>query len=243
MLIALSLILAGLAASILMTSSPIAAKTTQTTYGEDINQTILSITGYGEIAYTPEQAVVIFTAIGSGDTAEEALNKCISKTEAIIEALKQLGIKEDEMRTSSISVNPRYDWDAKPPRIIGYEATYTLTVEVKEIDLVGKAIDAAFSAGADRMYGPQFTISDEKLEELRLIALRKAVEDAESKAREIAKILGKEVIHIKTINISPYYAPPRPPVPMPMVKEAAEIPIMPGEGTISITISATYILA
>ena len=117
-------------------------------------------------------------------------------------------------------------------------------MRIRDIGLVGKAIDAAFSAGADGMYGVQFTISDEKRAELVQQAIRAAVEDAEEKAKIIAESLGMKVVRIKSVSLS---SQPIIPVPRPAIAfkaaEAGGVPIEPGRATISASVSVIYLLS
>ncbi len=208
------------------------------------NFTTLTVSGYGEVTYTPDEAVITFVALGYGETATEALDKCSSKASAIISAIEKLGISKENMKTSSITINPRYDWEQKPPKLVDYEASYTLMIKVNDITLVGKVIDAAFSAGADRMYGLQFTISEEKKSGLIDQAIKAALNDAMRKAETTASHLGLKVVGIESINLSPQQAPPI--IIREEVKAAggyAEVPIVPGEGKISVSVGLTIILS
>ena len=243
--IAVCVIVIGLMTSMILTSNPILAETASTTSTSRMQEvTTLSIVGVGKVYYTPDEAMVTFRALGQGTTAEEALSVSASKASAIIDALKGLGIKDEDIKTSGINVYPRYDYEVKPPRIVGYEACYTIVVRIRDIDLVGKAIDAAFSAGADGMYGVQFTISDEKRAELTQQAIRAAVEDAEEKARVVAESLGMEVVGIKSVSLS---SQPVIPVPRPVIAfkapEAGGVPVEPGRAVISASVSIVYLLS
>ena len=245
--IAVCVIAIGLMTSMILTSNPILAETTSTSTSSQTQVkefTTLSIVGVGRVYYTPDEAMVTFRALGQGDTAEEALSMSASKASAIIDTLKDLGIEDEDIKTSGINVYPRYDFDVKPPKIVGYEACYTIVVKIRDIGLVGKAIDAAFSAGADGMYGVQFTISDEKKAELVQQAIRAAVEDAEEKAKIIAESLGMKVVRIKSVSLS---SQPIIPVPRPAIAfkaaEAGGVPIEPGRATISASVSVVYLLS
>ena len=119
-----------------------------------------------------------------------------------------------------------------------------MTVEVNDIMLVGKLIDAAFSAGADRMYGLQFTISEEKKLDLMDEAIKAALDDAMQKAEMAASHLGLKIVSVKSINLSPQETLPI--IIREEVKAAggyAEVPIVPGEGKISVSVGLTIILS
>ena len=212
----------------------------QNNYAKPQNYTTLSVSGYGESYYVPDKAVVIFAALGYGKTASDALSECSSKMSMIFSALEALGISRDNMETMGITVNPRYDWEQKPPQIVDYEASYNLMVEISDISLVGRAIDAAFAAGADRMSSLQFTLSEERESGLAAQAIKEAIDDALKKAEVAASQLGLKIARIDSISISHQQAPP--PIII-RTAEMAEIPIAPGEGKISATVSLTILLS
>jgi len=230
--------LAALIISVMGMNIGYAAETA--TFPEPKNYTHLTVSGYGEIAFTPDRAVVTFVTLGYGESAEKALQECAAKASAIISSIESLGINREDIETAQLMVRPRYDWDQKPPKIIDYEASYTLRVEISRIDLVGKVIDAAFSAGADSTYNLQFTLSKEKRSELTLKAVQSAISNALAKAEAAAELLGLKIERVESISISQQY----PPIIVRAAYEGkGEVPIIPGEGTISASVTLTCILS
>jgi uncharacterized protein YggE len=205
------------------------------------NYTTLMISGYGRVSYVPDRVTVVFVALGYGKNAADALSECSSKMSKIFSALESLGISRDSMRTSGINVNPRYDWEQKPPKLIDYEASYNLMVEISDISLAGKVIDAAFAAGADGMYGLQFTLSKERESELVNQAIKAAINDAVKKAEVAASQLGLKIVKIESISISHQQTPP--PIIVRSTAETAMVPIVPGEGEITASVSLTISLS
>jgi len=204
-------------------------------------KTSLTVVGYGLVRYTPDLLSISFTMIGQGASAEEALTRCSEKTVAVINLLKSLGVSEEDMRTSYVNVYPVYDWEAKPPRIIGYEAQYSLSVLVRETPMAGKVIDNAVKAGADRIDGIVFTLSSGKENELKSEAIKAAVEDSRAKASIIAEKLGLKILNIESISLSSIEVP----TPIPLYREkvaTASIPILPSQGEITAIVTAVYIL-
>lgn len=205
------------------------------------NYTTLMISGYGRASYVPDRITVFFVALGYGKTAADALGECSSKMSRIFSALESLGISRDNMRTSGINVYPRYDWEQRPPKLVDYEASYSLMVEISDISLAGKTIDAAFAAGADGMYGLQFTLSKEKESELVNQAIRAAISDAMKKAEVAASQLGLRIAKIESISIS--HQQTSPPIIIKSAAEMATVPIAPGEGEITASVSLTISLS
>lgn len=215
------------------------ATTTQT--GEDSSsKTTLTIIGYGSIRYSPDMFDITLIMIGQDESAQEAFAECNQKVTAVIDALKSLGITEEYMETRYVYLNPLYDWEQKPPRIIGYEAQYVLGVKIRDADKVGRAIDEAVRAGADRLDGIVYTLSPGKTNELKNNAIKAAIEDAKTKASLIAETLGLEVIGIESVGISEFI--PTPPIVYRYDTAVAQpsIPIIPGEGEVTATVTIVF---
>src|ERR1700687_5706940 len=86
--------------------------------------------------------------------------------------------------------------DANP--IIGYRASTTVRVTVRQIDQVGAVLDAAVAAGANQIYGITFGLNDS--EPLLAQARDKAILNAKAKAEAMAKTAGIKLV--KIVNIS-----------------------------------------
>ncbi|MCL7396903.1 MAG: SIMPL domain-containing protein [Thaumarchaeota archaeon] len=241
--IAALIVALALMSNVLITSSnqPIIQSSIKEESNLSYTKTTLTVVGYGLVRYNPDSLSVSFTMVGQGTSAEEALTRCSEKTVAVINLLKSLGISEEDMKTSYINVYPVYDWEAKPPRIIGYQAEYSLSVVVRDIQMAGKVIDNAVKAGADRINGVTFTLSSGKEDELKMEAIKAAVEDARAKANIIAKTLGLKILSIESISLSSIEVP----TPIPLYREqvaTATIPILPSQGEITATVTLVYIL-
>ena len=241
--IAALIVALALMSNVLITSSnqPIIQSSIKEESNLSYTKTTLTVVGYGLVRYNPDSLSVSFTMVGQGTSAEEALTRCSEKTVAVINLLKSLGISEEDMKTSYINVYPVYDWEAKPPRIIGYQAEYSLSVVVRDIQMASKVIDNAVKAGADRINGVTFTLSSGKEDELKMGAIKAAVEDARAKANIIAKTLGLKILSIESISLSSTEVP----TPIPLYREqvaTATIPILPSQGEITATVTLVYIL-
>jgi uncharacterized protein YggE len=241
--IAALIVALALMSNVLITSSnqPIIQSSIKEESNLSYTKTTLTVIGYGLVRYNPDSLSVSFTMVGQGTSAEEALTRCSEKTVAVINLLKSLGISEEDMKTSYINVYPVYDWEAKPPRIIGYQAEYSLSVVVRDIQMASKVIDNAVKAGADRINGVTFTLSSGKEDELKMEAIKAAVEDARAKANIIAKTLGLKILSIESISLSSTEVP----TPIPLYREqvaTATIPILPSQGIITATVTLVYIL-
>lgn len=106
----------------------------------------------------------------------------------VIKALKNEGIKSENMSTENYSLYRSYDY-VKESQVQYYMTTNTLKVTVTDFDKIGKILDVATAAGANNIYGIRFALVDES--KAYDIALDKAIKNATDKANRIAKAMGK----------------------------------------------------
>ncbi|MFN3835331.1 MAG: SIMPL domain-containing protein [Glycocaulis sp.] len=141
------------------------------------NEGRLSLSATGEVRLTPDMASVTAGAVTRADTASEALAANARQMAGVFRALEQAGIARRDIQTSNLSVSPVYaPYDASrgsDQRIIGYEATNTVRVTVRDLDRLGRTIDVLVNAGANRLQGVSFAHSDPA--EARDEARRRAV--------------------------------------------------------------------
>jgi uncharacterized protein YggE len=113
-----------------------------------------------------------------------------------------------------------------------------LTLSVRDLDLVGRAIDAAVGAGANTILGISFGLQD--LSRARTEALALAVRDARAKADAIAQAVGLRIIGIERIveretDVRPFMVQPA---------EAgllrAPAPVEPGMVTVSAVVTVAF---
>jgi uncharacterized protein YggE len=126
-----------------------------------------------------------------------------------------------------------------------YRVTNRLNVSVKNIDLVGKLIDAAIKAGANEMTSLEFSSSDtaEAAKQARGLAITQAKESAQLLAETAGSRLGP-VLSITELQDSM-------PVPRPLMKTAAfgaaeavadSTPVSANSSTVVITVEARFAL-
>jgi len=201
------------------------------------------VTGTGTVKAFPTLAKLTLGVTTQAEAATVALELNSGRMNRVIEALKSLGIGEDEIETSYFSLTPVYDYSDKlsKPEIVGYSVTNKLFVTTDEFDLLGQLIDEAVKAGANEVYGVYFTLKEEEIATLKEQARVKAVQAAASSAETIAKTLNVEIIGVAQVTEQLYF--PYQPYPMyEMSVEGAKTPIIPGEQEITVTVQVTYII-
>jgi len=134
-------------------------------------------------------------------SAEEAEldNKEIS--DKIYSFLNGLGL-ENDYKTESYNVYPNRDWERN--EVTGYTVNHMIRIDTEKIDLTGKILDGVVNAGANNVYGLQFTLTEETEKEARVEAYEKATLNARAKADGIANGLGVKITGVKSISDSSF---------------------------------------
>jgi hypothetical protein len=194
----------------------------------------ITVTGVGTITSVPDEASFTIGVQTQGSTAREALSANSEQMRRVIAAVKAAGVAKDDIKTQDVSVSANY---ADEGRIDGYSARNSVLVKIRDLDKAGPILDAASNAGANEVYGPTLSRSDE--DALQAKALRGAVEDARKKAEALADAAGVRLGRVTSITEGssggwqPYYASERA-----LAKDAA--PIEPGTQDSQATVTVTF---
>jgi len=165
-------------------------------------RTIL-VSGSGTASDRADEAAVILGVQTEGKTASEASKENADIMTSVINAIKDLGLTDEDMRTVSYSVYPIYS-KSDYTEIVGYRVINMISVKVRDTNLIGAVIDAATANGANRIQGVSFGLSSEKQNELKRKAYIAAIKDAESKASLIAETLGVKITGVYYVTESMY---------------------------------------
>lgn len=160
----------------------------------------ISLTGSGSASAQADQATVNLGVQTNSLNANDSIKENAELMSAVIEAIKTLGVNEEDITTTSYSVYPEYDWTDGGRVFKGYRVTNLVQVTVKDLDLVGMVIDEAADAGANQINGISFGLSDSKREELKTNAYVAALTDAQDKAQVIADTLGLTITGVQSVT-------------------------------------------
>jgi len=200
------------------------------------------VVGRGEVKVSPDKATIQVSVQTRAATAAAAATENATKQQAVLNALKALGLGNDQLSTVNYNVYPEQRYvEGKEPQIIGYNVTNTILVEVRKLSQVGPVIDAALAHGANMITSLQFSSSNTDSARRTAIglAIEKARADADAAARAARGTLGT----LLEINIGAYSpVPPRPLVMMRAVAASAQAdtPINPGEDTITVEVTTRW---
>ena len=167
------------------------------TIGQNPAPKTLQVTGVGTVTAAPDQAVLVLGVQTQAVSATQAAGDNAAAMTKVMEALGSIGIDKNSIETVSYTLSPVYENNADqtmPSKIVGYSAINTIQVTIQDFSLVGKAIDAAVSAGANEVQGIMFTFSSAQLATLQKQALGQAIQDADGQARAMSSSLGVRIV-------------------------------------------------
>ena len=192
----------------------------------NLPKSTISTSGTASENVRPDKVSVTVGVETNGTTASEAVSRNAAEMEQVTTALRNLGIAESDLATSSYSVYPVYEYrqpmqpciEIYPPppecmpkqTIVGYGASNSLTITLdanaSSVD-AGEAIDAAVDAGANTVNAAYFFVSNELQEQVRDSLIRDALDNARERAELAADAVGYTVSGVHSINLNDVFFP------------------------------------
>jgi uncharacterized protein YggE len=200
------------------------------------------VRGTGRVDARPDLADLRLGVAVSRPTVAAARSEAAATMEAILRAVAELGIEKPDIRTTLLSVQPRYDYrDGQAPRLTGYELANVVEITVRDLERVGDVVDGALGAGATSMDGLSFRVADPAPIERE--ARIRAMGAARASADVLAEAAGLSIVDVADVVEGD---DPRPPTPRykaeRMALAAADVgtPVESGSMEIAVTVTVTY---
>lgn len=140
----------------------------------------ISVTGEGKAYAKPDIALVNLGVHSEATKSQDAVDKNNTIMNDIIKAVKDLGIDEKDMKTTSYNLSPLHDYTQKGRVFKGYSLDQQLQVKIRNFEKISDVLDKASSLGANTIGDLQFTVDNP--ETARAEARAKAIEQAKEKA-------------------------------------------------------------
>ena len=151
----------------------------------------ITVSAEGSVKVTPDAVKVMGQVTVVDGTNAGALAKANTSSAAVRKALVANGVSTKDIATTSLTVYPEYNYTQDKGSVqIGYRASQSFTVVVKNAANAGVVVDAIAAAGGDylQLQGVSpFVIDNSKATEAARAA---AVKNAKAKAASYAKLMG-----------------------------------------------------
>jgi uncharacterized protein len=196
---------------------------------------LVTVTGEAIISATPDLAAIRIGVSSQGKTARTASDANARDMTVVLAAIKESGIADRDIQTTSLSLQPQYDSNKTGgARLIGFQANNQVTVKIRDIAQLPNILDRAISAGANEMSGIEFIVSEQS--KLLDKARAEAMADARRKAELYASAAGMKIGRVMSISEEGSIPPPRALQQM----RAGAAAIAPGEQTLRAVVLVSY---
>jgi len=157
----------------------------------------VQVSGTAIINVTPDRALIQLGVQSNGGTPQAVEASNSAATQAVIKAVRALGIEAKDIATDWYVIEPVYEnYDSL--YIKGYRINNVIAITVREVSKTSPVIAAALQAGANQVVNVDLYTSE--LRKYRDQARELAMKAASEKAQALAKAAGTETGCVLTIN-------------------------------------------
>lgn len=194
----------ALAAMVALGGYTAAAQAAETPAGPHI-----STSGSAVIQAEPDMATLSINVTVKEKDATAAKAQADKRVAQYFDFLKAQGIEKKDINAANISTSPDYVYDKEKEESVirGYNASRSVTVKVYDLNKLNTLLDGALKSGLNDISAVEFGVNNP--EKFRAEVRQKAIDDAVSQAKAVAKGFGSELGAVYSIG---YNAPQ--PVPV-----------------------------
>jgi uncharacterized protein YggE len=205
----------------------------------------ITVVGTGKASGTPDVANINVGVETQADSVQQAVADNKTRMTTLLDTLKVLGIAERDIQTTNYGVYTQREpqpasniKDGLGP--MTYHVNNQVSVTIRDVSKLGDVLDKVVAAGANNIYGVNFSVDDTT--KLQADARAKAFADAQARAESLARLagvaLGDVVSVSEVIGSGQVYDGAR-------MSAAAGLggggaPIQPGELEVNISIQVTF---
>ena len=190
----------------------------------------------------PDVAEVGAGVVTRAATAQDAMRQNAQQMERLVKRIRELGVKSEDIQTSNFSLSPNYNYNQQTGEqvFVGYDVNNQVSVKLRDLKRAGEVLDALVSAGANNVYGPNFTLENDTAAKVE--ARGKAFQSGKRMAEEYARMAG--YTGVRLLEVSETFQSYSPQGEARMVLAAASkdasTPIEPGEVGTGVTLTVKY---
>lgn len=199
------------------------------------------VDGTGTATGVPDVLRVSVGVETTADAVVDALRDTDAAARRVLDALREQGVAEADVRTVNVSIHPGYD--DRGQAITGYTARHDLEVTLRDLDRAGEVIGVLADVGGDavRLQGVAYALEDDAAPQEE--ARAEAFAAARVKAEQYAQLTGRELGDVVEVREQ---VTPSGPLPYGVSDagggEAMAVALAPGSATVSVTVEVGWSL-
>ncbi|PHR13041.1 MAG: SIMPL domain-containing protein [Aequorivita sp.] len=157
----------------------------------------IDVTGEGIVRVVPDEVTINIRVETTGENTKTLKEQNDATINEVLKFLKKMDIADKDVKTEYMNLSKNYDHNSKT---YTFAANQSLSVKIRDLKKYEPVMKGLLDTGINRIDGVNFFSSKE--DALKSEARKKAVENAQMKAKEYASVLSQTVG--KAVSISEY---------------------------------------
>lgn len=224
------------------------ANSNQSQYGSTNS---ISVNGEGKASVKPDMLVVNVSISELASTTEWAQTQSNEKLQKLKTLLTTFNIPDANLKTTSVNTYPEYDWKDSGRSLLGYRSQHSLSINITGEnfgEIGGNLITEIAKIGWVNVDGSYFDLKDKNA--AMQTARENALNDAKTKAEQLAKASGMKIKKVLTINdngsyyngVSPMYATKwmGNSAEIAVDQSTSNVALAPGETEVTVNVTVVY---
>ncbi|MGH3970939.1 MAG: SIMPL domain-containing protein [Mycobacterium sp.] len=196
----------------------------------------VTVVGAGQVQGVPDTLTADVAVEFVAPDVSAAMDQTNARQQAVINALTDAGVDGKDISTTNVTLEPQYD--GTTGKITGYRAANSIRVRIRKTGAASHLLAVIVGTGGDatRINSVSYSIDDDS--KLVKDARARAFQDAKDRAGQYAQLAGLQLG--KVISISEAAGGTALPAPAPRAGMATNIPLQPGQQTVSFSVTAVW---
>ena len=200
----------------------------------------IDVTGEGIVRVVPDEVTINIRVENTGENTKNLKEQNDATISEVLKFLKKMDIDDKDVKTEYMNLAKNYDYNTKT---YSFAANQSLSVKLRDLKKYEALMKGLLDTGINRIDGVEFSSSNS--EALKSQARKKAVENAQMKAKEYVSVLNQTVG--KAVSISEFQnsVGPQPMYKMAMMDSSSgngDQTISLGEMEIRTTVNVSFLL-
>jgi uncharacterized protein len=181
---------------------------------DNVDRPLITVSGQAEVRVAPDEVVFTLEVESVDKDITLAKKKTDDSVREVLAIARRNGVKEADVQTSYISVEPKYNTDdieyGERPRVkrefVGYRVSKTVAVILRDIPKFDGLLSDVLKAGVTRVRNVEFRNSQirKHRDQARAMAMKAAKEKATAMAAEIGQTIGRAYSITEGGGVNPY---------------------------------------
>jgi uncharacterized protein YggE len=120
----------------------------------------IKVNGKGIVEAEPDMVLLSVGVVTKDRNPQTAQNLNDEISKKLIDALLNIGIARDDIKTSSYTIYPDYEYVEGKQILTGYNVAHMLEIKVRDISMTGEVINTAVQNGANQINRVEFTLEN-----------------------------------------------------------------------------------